>query len=161
MQCVVKLYSCQGKTSQIAFDRYRALNKIFLTQKAYRHVYGLILEVILLLVLTLYGGWDWSCVLGQHQWPDFKRKSKSTQDRLEKAISKTALDSTAGDNRGVFSGQRWMEGGGGFLSVLNKEENVVVFGDTSSHNPTETRITTQRRVNTSSAYRTYRGNDQK
>lgn len=34
----------------------------------------------------------------------------------------------------------WKEGG--FLAVLNKEENVAAFGDTSSHNPIETHITT-------------------
>ncbi len=31
--------------------------------------------------------------------------------RVEKAISKTAADATAGDNGGGFSGQSWMEGG--------------------------------------------------
>lgn len=51
-------------------------------------------------------------------------------------------------------------GGGGFLAVSNKGENFV-FREASSHNLKETHITTQRQVNTSSANRRYRGNDQK
>lgn len=61
--------------------------------------------------------------------------------RVEKAISKTAADATAGDNGEVFQARHGRKEGG-YLAVLNKEENVAVFGDTSSHNPTETHITT-------------------
>ena len=51
--------------------------------------------------------------------------------------------------------------GGGFLAAWNKERNVAVFGEACSHSLTETHITAQWQVNTSSANRTYRGNDQK
>lgn len=68
-----------------------------------------------------------------------KKVQVNVRYRVEKVISKTAPDAAAGDNRRFFIGGR----GVGFLAVLNQEENVSVFGDASSHSPTETHITTQ------------------
>lgn len=85
-----------------------------------------------------------------------KKVQVNARYRVQIAISKTAADATAGDNRGGFSGRSWMEGGmeTGFLAVLNKEDNFAVFGEASTHNLTETHITTQPQVNISSANRT-------
>lgn len=58
----------------------------------------------------------------------------NTRYRVEKAISETAADATAGDNRGrVF--RPGLEGGGREAGVVpvNREENVAVFGDEFSH----------------------------
>lgn len=81
----------------------------------------------MLLELSLYSRWDWSCALGRHQWPHFKRKCKSTQDTESKKLSvKTAADATAGDNGRFFRPE--LKRTGGFLAVLNREENLTFFG---------------------------------
>lgn len=91
-----------------------------------------------------------------------QKKVKSTRDRESKKLSVKRQQMPQLEIRGqVF--QARVGGGGerGLGSDEARKENIAVFGDASSHNPTETHKTTQRQVNTSSANRSYRGNDQK
>lgn len=100
-------------------------NKMCRTKKAYRRVYSIILEVILLLPLPL-GQELWSVTI-----PVAGLQKKVS--RVGKAISKTAVDATGGDQEGFQAAVGWILG-----PVMNNGDNVAVFGHASFLNPIET-----------------------